>query len=94
MPTYYAGFIPGEDGQVGVIFPDVPGCVTCGDDMEHAQAMAVEALSGHLGCMARDKDVIPPPSSYEDAKTALYEIHESFDLGPLPEGTRLLPVSF
>jgi len=50
--AYYAGFIPGENGKVSVIFPDVPGCATWGENMEHAFAMAVDALAGHLECMA------------------------------------------
>ena len=31
-----------------VEFPDLPGCLTDGTDMEDARAMAVEALSGYL----------------------------------------------
>jgi predicted RNase H-like HicB family nuclease len=61
MEMYYAGFVP-YDGKVLVIFPDVPGCATYGENPEHAFAMAVGALAGHLEAMADDGDEIPTPS--------------------------------
>ena len=91
MKTYYAGFIPSE-GKVSVIFPDVPGCSTWGENMEHAFAMAIDALAGHLEALANDNDHIPCPSVYEDAWTALRKEYEGFELGALPEETRMHPV--
>ncbi len=48
--TYLAVF---EKSQTGfsVYFPDVPGCVTCGDNFNHARAMAREVLAFHLEAM-------------------------------------------
>jgi predicted RNase H-like HicB family nuclease len=91
MQMYYAGFVP-YDGKVSVIFPDVPGCATYGENPEHAFAMAVDALAGHLEAMADDGDEIPVPSGYAAALDGLRRRYESFDLGPLPEGTTVHPV--
>lgn len=91
METYYAGFVP-YDGKVSVIFPDVPGCATWGETMEHAFAMAVDALAGHLEALADDNDPIPHPSTYEAAWDLLRSEYASLDLGPLPEGTVIHPI--
>ena len=88
---YYAGFVPYE-GKVSVIFPDVPGCVTWGESMEHAFAMAIDALAGHLEALADDGDPIPPSSNYEEAWTGLRAEYASLGLGPLPEGAMVHPV--
>ena len=90
--SYYAGFIPGESGKVSVIFPDVPGCATWGENREHAFAMAIDALAGHLEAMADDGDVIPAPSGYDAAWGALRKEVASYGLGPLPAGTTVHPV--
>jgi len=79
MESYYAGFIPYE-GKVSVIFPDVPGCTTWGESMEHAFAMAIDALAGHLEALDTD------------AWDALRAEYAGYDLGPLPDGTMVHPV--
>jgi predicted RNase H-like HicB family nuclease len=91
MDMYYAGFVP-YDGKVSVIFPDVPGCATYGENMEHAFAMAMDALAGHLEAMADDGDEIPAPSGYDAALKKLWQRWKSFDIGRLPEGTTVHPV--
>ena len=90
--SYYAGFIPGESGKVSVIFPDVPGCSTWGENVEHAFAMAIDALAGHLEAMADDGDAIPTPSGYDAAWAALHKEVAGYSLGPLPDGTMVHPV--
>ena len=59
--TYTAVFEPSKDGGFGVYFPDVEGCVTCGDSFEHAHAMAAEALALHLCDMEEYPPVSPEP---------------------------------
>lgn len=54
---------PGSD--YGVSFPDLPGCVTAGVDLDDARAMAEEALALHLAGMAEDDEPIPEPSALE-----------------------------
>jgi len=60
--TYFAVYEPSEYGGYGVYFPDLPGCISGGDDFEHAQKMALEALGLHLYGMEKDGDDIPAPT--------------------------------
>jgi predicted RNase H-like HicB family nuclease len=57
--TYLAVFETGEKQGISVYFPDVPGCVSCGDDFDHALQMAKEALSLHIYGMEKDGEVLP-----------------------------------
>jgi len=44
--TYYIGLVHKEkDSAFGVQFPDVPGCFSASDDMDHVVSNATEALS-------------------------------------------------
>jgi predicted RNase H-like HicB family nuclease len=53
------------EGEFGVSFPDFPGCVTAGNTLAEAKALAGEALFGHLQAMrlAGLADAIPEPST-------------------------------
>lgn len=59
----------GADVGVGAMFPDVPGCVTVGDDFADAFRNAHEALTGHLEAMMEDGDPIPAPRTLEQIKS-------------------------
>jgi predicted RNase H-like HicB family nuclease len=59
--TYLAVFEPTESGY-SVYFPDLPGCVSFGEDFEEAQKEAAEALGLHIYGMEKDGDEIPAPS--------------------------------
>lgn len=58
----------GKDKGVSVCFPDLPGCISVGDNFEEAVRMAHEALTGHLEVMMEDGDPIPDPRSLEQIK--------------------------
>ena len=58
--TYYAVFEPSTSGNYGVYWPDLPGCVSMGDDLRHAERMAAEALGLHIYGMELDGDALPP----------------------------------
>jgi predicted RNase H-like HicB family nuclease len=60
--TYLAAFEPNSSGGYSVYFPDLPGCVGCGDDYESAYQDAVEALALHLYGMMKDGDPVPASS--------------------------------
>jgi len=60
--TYLAVFEPTETGY-SVYFPDLPGCVSYGEDFEEAQKQAAEALGLHIYGMEKDEDEIPAPSN-------------------------------
>jgi predicted RNase H-like HicB family nuclease len=57
--TYLAVFETDGKPGISVYFPDVPGCVSCGDNFDHALAMAKEALSLHLYGMEKDGEPLP-----------------------------------
>lgn len=60
----YIGLIRKEPGSdFGVEFPDFPGCVTAGNSLDEAKAMAKEALQGHIECIIAEGISIPNPSS-------------------------------
>lgn len=60
--TYFAVFEPSADGSYGVYFPDVLGCISGGDNLEHAHKMAAEALGLHLYSLEKDGEQLPAPS--------------------------------
>ena len=91
MDIYYAGFIP-DEGKISVIFPDVPGCVTWGSNMEEAFARAMDALAGHLEALANDDDPIPSPSDHDHALEGLRQLYVELEDGPLPGAAVLHPV--
>ena len=67
--TYFAVFEPVETGY-SVYFPDLPGCVSYGDDFEEAQIQGADALGLHLYGMEKDGDEIPAPSKVPQVDTA------------------------
>jgi predicted RNase H-like HicB family nuclease len=60
--TYFAVFESSANGSYGVYFPNLPGCISLGDDFQHAQTMATEALGLHIWGMEKDNEVIPNPT--------------------------------
>lgn len=63
---YPAFFCYYNDDSVGVVFPDLPGCVSQGGGEEDALRMAREALALHLWSMEDDGDEIPVPTLVRD----------------------------
>jgi predicted RNase H-like HicB family nuclease len=62
----YIGLIHKDaDSDFGVSFPDFPGVVTAGTDLDDARRMAEEALVLHVEGMIEDGEAIPEPSSLE-----------------------------
>ena len=59
--------------QVGVAFPDIPGCTAQGNNDIDAIKQAREALCLHLYSMEKDGDIIPEPSRIQDIKPEKYE---------------------
>jgi predicted RNase H-like HicB family nuclease len=65
MRQYIALIHKDADSDYGVSFPDLPGCITAGVDLDDARHMAEEALGLHLAGLEEDGDPIPEPSSLE-----------------------------
>jgi len=63
----YIGLIHKDpDSDYGVSFPDFPGVITAGKDLDEARAMAEEALGFHIEGLLEDGESIPEPSTLED----------------------------
>ena len=60
--VYPAIFTKEENGLYSVDFPDIKGCVTCGDDLADALYMAQDVLAFTLYDYERDKKKVPVPS--------------------------------
>ena len=61
--TYPAIFTPEKDGGFSVVFPDMEGCYTCGDNLSDALYMAQDVLAFTLYDYEKEKKEIPSPSS-------------------------------
>lgn len=74
--VYPAIFTPYEDGTGGyaVEFPDLPGCVTGGDDMAEALFMAEDAASGWVLTELEDGNKAPAATPYHDVATEAGQI--------------------
>lgn len=65
---YPAVFKPFTDQSGGYVveFPDLPGCVTEGKDLEQAIEMGIDAASGWVLGELEDGEKIPPASNYSE----------------------------
>ncbi len=68
---YPAVFHPFSDGTGGytVEFPDLPGCVTEGKNLQEAYEMAMDAASGWILGELEDGNSIPEASEYAKVKS-------------------------
>lgn len=63
---YPAIFHKAEEGGYWISFPDIPECLTQGDNMEQAYEMAVDALGLAISSRYQQKEPIPVPSELEN----------------------------
>lgn len=66
--VYPAVFTKEDDGKYSVMFRDLEGCYTCGDDIEHAIEMAEDVLALVLYGYEKDGKKIPVPSDQKTIK--------------------------
>lgn len=59
---YPALFHKAEEGGFWISFPDIPECLTHGNDMEQSYEMAVDALGLALACREAEHQPIPTAS--------------------------------
>ena len=64
--VYPAFFCYYPEGDIGIVFPNLPGCVSHANDEESALYMAKDAMSLHLYEMEKDGDEIPEPTNLKD----------------------------
>lgn len=65
--TYLAVLEPTNTGY-SVFFPDLPGCISVGSDIQETADNAKEALELHTYGMEKDKEILPEPSVTLDAE--------------------------
>ncbi|WP_375313262.1 type II toxin-antitoxin system HicB family antitoxin [Bradyrhizobium sp. A5] len=58
----------GPDEAVGVWFPDLPGCISGGDDVDEAMENAPEALAFYAQELVEDGRQLPPPRTLDELK--------------------------
>ena len=66
---YPALFHKAEEGGFWISFPDIPECLTQGNDMSQAYEMAIDALGLALTC--REKEQQPLPASSDPTTITL-----------------------
>jgi len=66
MSNYIAIVHKEPKSDFGVSFPDFPGCITAGQNIDEAKDMAEEALTLHIQGMIEDSFQLPSPSKLED----------------------------
>ena len=58
----------GKNGY-GIVFPDLPGCFSAGDNYDDAYRMAHEALAFHINGLMTEGMQIPEPRTLETIRT-------------------------
>ena len=92
MYYYFAQFVPDDERPetYSVFFPDFPSCNTCGDSLDEAMTMAMDALTSHIELEIEDGVALPDPSDYETAKAKAIEYNKELDIAPHPGTLYLL----
>lgn len=64
MNNYYSyiAILTFDDDGISIEFPDLPGCLSCADDMNEALLNAKEALGLYLFGLEEDGENIPDPT--------------------------------
>ena len=68
----FPAIIEKNEKNYNIYFPDLPGCVASGEDIQQAVNQAKGALELHLWGMEQDDEVIPVPE-YRDMHIAVNE---------------------
>lgn len=69
MANYIAVVHKDPKSDFGVSFPDFPGCITAGKNIDDAKDRAKEALTLHIQGLTEEGDQLPSPSKLEDIMT-------------------------
>jgi predicted RNase H-like HicB family nuclease len=74
---YPALILKDSESEYGVVFPDLPACVTAGETVQEAALDAAQALARHILGLAEDKAEIPPPSAPDAALPEWLDEHDA-----------------
>ena len=80
---YPAIFDFDEDG-ITVTFPDLPGCITCGNNQEEALKNAKEVLELYMYSLEEDNETIPQPSNILDLEVENTQVVVLVDIWMVP----------
>ena len=69
MFKVYPAVFHKDDGSFWVEFPDLPGCQTYGDTLEHTMELAEEALGLYLSDKLENGVNLPEATDYENIDT-------------------------
>jgi len=84
MYNYFAQFIPQDDGNICVYFPDIE-VATFGENMADAVFMAQDALRTHIEVCLEEKDSIPKPSDLQTVKRMAEKYCKELDIEITPD---------
>lgn len=76
----YPAILTQYEDNIGITFPDLPGCVSNADNMNEAVKNAKEVLALHLFGMEDDNIEIPDPSPIDKIKVKKNEIPSLVDV--------------
>lgn len=66
MLTFYPAIMfKDADSDVGIVFPDLPGCTSAGRSAEEALIAAREAAQLYIDSLVEDGEPVPRPSALE-----------------------------
>ena len=68
MPRYVAIIEATDPDTVSLWFPDLPGCISGGDDVDEALESAPEALVFYAQELSADGRQLPPPRTLDELK--------------------------
>ncbi|BBL16702.1 TPA: type II toxin-antitoxin system HicB family antitoxin [Staphylococcus aureus] len=89
MKYHFYAVLQQEGDDYNVYFPDLPGAITYGNNLEDAVFMAQDVLEGHLLVMEDDGDDIPKPSEY---RSLINNIDDNEQLQLVTVDTRLIRI--
>ena len=69
MPHYVAIIEDAGEDDVSLWFPDLPGCISGGDDVEEALESAPEALAFYAQELTEDGSELPTPRTLDELST-------------------------
>ncbi|CAM4011054.1 HicB family protein [Staphylococcus schweitzeri] len=73
MKYHFYAVLEKEDKYYNVYYPDLPGAITFGNNLEDAIHMAKDALEGHLLVLEDSGEIIPKASDYKTLSNKLAE---------------------
>jgi predicted RNase H-like HicB family nuclease len=72
--SIYPAILTQYKDNLGIVFPDLPGCVSNADNIDEAISVARKVLELHLLGMEESKQELPKPSFIDKIKLDEYDI--------------------